>query len=128
MAAGSDPLGAAEPTDAGQRLDKWLFFARLAKSRTVAADLILAGKVRINRTRVGKPSQLLRTGEVVTIAVHGRVLVLKVLAPGRRRGPATEAQTLYEVVSPRPGATPAAASPLEASTGAGAGGRRDESK
>ena len=89
-----------------QRLDKWLYFARLAKSRTLAADLIAAGKVRINRARAGKPSQPLRVGEVVTIALHGRVLVLKVLAAGHRRGPATEARTLYEVLAPGAGAPP----------------------
>ena len=95
----------AQPT--GQRLDKWLYFARLAKSRSLAAELILGGKVRVNRTRVGKPSQLLRPGEVVTIALFGRVLVLKVLAPGRRRGPAAEARGLYEVLSPLPASAPA---------------------
>jgi ribosome-associated heat shock protein Hsp15 len=101
MAAEPDPLA---DTTSPQRLDKWLYFARLAKSRTLAADLILGGKVRVNRTRAGKPSHLLRPGEVVTIALHGRVLVLKVLAPGRRRGPAAEARSLYEVVAPRAGA------------------------
>jgi len=102
MAAAQDPLA-----DAGcpQRLDKWLYFARLAKSRTLAADLILGGKVRVNRSRTGKPSHLLRPGEVVTIALHGRVLVLKVLAPGRRRGPAAEARSLYKVLAPRPGSS-----------------------
>jgi ribosome-associated heat shock protein Hsp15 len=103
MAAARDPL-----VEAGfpQRLDKWLYFARLAKSRTLAADLIAAGKVRINRARAGKPSQTLRAGEVVTIALHGRVLVLKVLAAGRRRGPAEEARALYEVLAPQAGAPP----------------------
>ena len=101
MAAGQDPLA---DVACPQRLDKWLYFARLAKSRTLAADLILGGKVRVNRARAGKPSHLLRPGEVVTIALHGRVLVLKVLAPGRRRGPATEARSLYEVLAPRAGA------------------------
>jgi ribosome-associated heat shock protein Hsp15 len=116
MAAAQDPLA-----DAGspQRLDKWLYFARLAKSRTLAANLVLGGKVRVNRARAGKPSHPLRPGEVVTIALHGRVLVLKVLAPGRRRGSATEARTLYEVLGPRPGAplgetqVPALAGPHE---------------
>ena len=57
MAAARDLL-----VEAGfpQRLDKWLYFARLAKSRTLAADLIVAGKVRVNRARAGKPSQPLR--------------------------------------------------------------------
>ena len=113
MAAGPDPLA-----DAGspQRLDKWLYFARLAKSRTLAADLILGGKVRVNRARTGKPSHPLRPGEVVTIALHGRVLVLKVLATGHRRGPAAEARTLYQVLAPRP-EVPARGSPVPALAG-----------
>jgi ribosome-associated heat shock protein Hsp15 len=85
--------------DACQRLDRWLYFTRLAKSRTIAADLVLAGKVRVDRIRASKPSQLLRIGQVVTIALRGRVMVLRVLAPGDRRGPAVEARTLYEIVS-----------------------------
>jgi ribosome-associated heat shock protein Hsp15 len=125
MAAGHDQLWGAGPPGTGQRLDKWLYFARLAKSRTVAADLILGGKVRINRARVGKPSQLLRIWEVVTIALHGRVLVLKVLDAGRRRGPAAEARTLYEVVSPPPGPAAAAGPGLLAARRAGRG---DEDK
>ena len=88
MPAPHHRLTTAHAPDDGQRLDKWLYFARLAKSRTLAAEWILAGKVRVNRVRAGKPSHLLRTGEVVTIAMHGRVLVLKVLAAGQRRGPA----------------------------------------
>jgi len=113
MAAARDPL-----IEAGfpQRLDKWLYFARLAKSRTLAADLIVAGKVRVNRARAGKPSQPLRAGEVVTIALHGRVLVLKVLAPGHRRGPAAEARTLYEVLAPQAG-VPAGRTSLPALAG-----------
>jgi ribosome-associated heat shock protein Hsp15 len=105
------------PSEEGQRLDKWLYFARLAKSRALAADLILGGKVRVNRARAGKPSQRLKTGEVVTVALHGRVLVLKVLGAGHRRGPAAEARTLYEVVSPRPGATAVGPGATEPPTG-----------
>jgi ribosome-associated heat shock protein Hsp15 len=108
MAAHDDHLRTEGAQPAGQRLDKWLYFARLAKSRNLAAELVLGGKVRVNRTRAGKPSQLLRPGEVLTIAVSGRVLVLKVLAPGRRRGPAVEARGLYEVLSPTPAPAPAA--------------------
>jgi ribosome-associated heat shock protein Hsp15 len=106
MAADEKHAKGAHPT--GQRLDKWLYFARLAKSRSFAAELILGGKVRVNRTRAGKPSQLLRPGEVVTIALSGRVLILKVVAAGRRRGPAVEARGLYEVLSPLPASTPLA--------------------
>jgi len=102
MPAPHHRLTTAHAPDDGQRLDKWLYFARLAKSRTLAAEWILAGKVRVNRVRAGKPSHLLRTGEVVTIAMHGRVLVLKVLAAGQRRGPAPEARGLYALLSPAP--------------------------
>jgi len=82
-----------------QRLDKWLWFARVMKSRSLAAQLIQDGKVRLNRTKVTKPSQTVRSGDVLTIAVRGSVEVLKVLAPGVRRGPPPEARQLYQVVS-----------------------------
>ena len=59
------------------------------------------GKVRINRTRVTKPSHALRRGDVLTIAMRGNVKILKVLAPGHRRGPPQEARLLYEIVEDR---------------------------
>jgi ribosome-associated heat shock protein Hsp15 len=91
--------GRAQADTAGsevQRLDKWLWFVRVAKSRTLAAALVADGKVRVNRERASKPSQTLRVGDVVTVAVHERVRVLKVLATGARRGPPAEARRLYE--------------------------------
>ena len=91
-----------------QRLDKWLWFARVTKSRNLAAQLIQDGKVRVNRTKVAKPSQTVRSGDVLTIAVRGSVEVLKVLAPGVRRGPPPEARQLYQVVSSVGGASSAA--------------------
>jgi ribosome-associated heat shock protein Hsp15 len=100
---GSDddhPLADAESPPAGtQRLDKWLWFARITKSRTLAAHLVQDGKVRVNRARVSKPSQTVRPGDVLTIAIRGKVDVLKVVAPGVRRGPPPEARQLYEVLS-----------------------------
>jgi ribosome-associated heat shock protein Hsp15 len=90
---GSDAAGT-------QRLDKWLWFARVVKSRTLAADVIGQGKVRLNRARVLKASQTVRPGDVLTIALRGRVQVLKVAAPGVRRGPPPEARQLYEELSP----------------------------
>jgi ribosome-associated heat shock protein Hsp15 len=96
-AADEEPTG---PHAAGtQRLDKWLWFARIVKSRTLAAEVIGQGKVRLNRTRVVKPSQTVRRGDVLTIALRGRVQVLKVAAPGIRRGPPPEARQLYEELS-----------------------------
>lgn len=85
-----------------QRIDKWLWFARIAKSRTLAAEFVQAGRVRVNRTKTDKPSATVKAGDVVTIAVRGRVRILKVASPGTRRGPAIEAQQLYEELTPPP--------------------------
>jgi ribosome-associated heat shock protein Hsp15 len=93
--------------DNGQRLDKWLWFARVVKTRTLAARLIAAGKVRVNRERTDKPSQTLRPGAVVTVLVNGHVRILRVVALGARRGPPADALALYEELTPR--AAPAAA-------------------
>ena len=82
-----------------QRIDKWLWFARIVKSRTLASDLVDAGQVRINRAKVAKPAQLVGPGDVLTIALHGRVRILKVLACAERRGPATAAAGLYEAAA-----------------------------
>lgn len=84
----------------GQRLDKWLWYARLAKTRTLAAGLVLSGKIRVNRIKAVKPSQLVRPGDVITSSAVRRVRILEVVALGQRRGPATEAQTLYTELTP----------------------------
>ena len=94
-----------------QRIDKWLFFARIAKSRSLAQRMVADGRVRLNRDKVEAASATVRVEDVLTVALDRRVLVLKVLAPGARRGPAPEAQTLYEDLSapppPREARTPA---------------------
>jgi ribosome-associated heat shock protein Hsp15 len=90
-----------------QRLDKWLWFSRVSKSRTLAAQLIEDGRVRVNRARVIKPSHAVRAGDVLTIVLRGKVQVLRVLAAGRHRGPPSEARQLYETLGPeQPGAPP----------------------
>lgn len=112
----------------GQRLDKWLWFARLAKTRSLAGRLIVAGKVRINRARVTKASRVVRAGDVITAAVQGRVRVLKVLDEGQRRGPASEARGLYEDLSPPPStarSVPALQPPAKRPDGAGRPTKRD---
>ena len=91
-----------------QRLDKWLWFARVVKTRTLASRLVTDGKVRVNRERIDKPSQTVRAGDVVTAAVNRRVRVLRIVAPGKRRGPAREAADLYEDLTPVDEQTPAA--------------------
>ena len=91
-------------TVAVQRLDKWLWFARIVKSRTLAAQLVQDGKVRINRAKVAKPAQAVRPNDVLTIVIRGNVQVLRVVAPGARRGPPAEARLLYEPLLPPIGA------------------------
>ena len=111
----------AEP----QRLDKWLWFARILKSRTLAAQFVTDGKVRINRARVTKPSHVLHKGDVLTIAVRGNVKILRVLAPGHRRGPPPEARLLYEIVEDRRTDPPPAAAIAKRDPGTGRPSKRD---
>lgn len=85
--------------NARQRIDKWLWFARIAKSRPLASGLVEAGHVRINRNKVTKPAHSVGPGDVLTIAIHGHVRVLKVLACGARRESAPVARALYEATA-----------------------------
>lgn len=78
------------------RVDKWLFFARITKSRAIAAALANGGRIRVNRVRIDQASKTVRAGDVLTIVHAGRVRVVRVIALGTRRGPAAEAQRLYE--------------------------------
>ena len=92
-AAGADDASGAPGT---QRLDKWLWFARFVKTRTLASDIVIAGKVRLNRARVGKPSQTVRAGDVLTLNLNRRIQLVRVLGIGERRGPSAAARSLYE--------------------------------
>ncbi len=92
----------AEEAAGGQRIDKWLWFARVAKSRTLAAALVTAGKVRLNRVKTDKPAHVVKVGDVLTVSLGPRVRVLKVTALGERRGPAAEARGLFEELTPAP--------------------------
>ncbi len=87
------------------RLDKWLFQARFLKSRGLAADLVAEGRLRVNGQPTDKPSRLVGSGDVLTFALHGRVRVIRILGLGDRRGPAPEAQSLYEELQPKPSAS-----------------------
>ncbi len=86
----------------GQRLDRWLWFTRLVKTRTLAAKFVESGKVRVNSVRITKPARTVRAGDVITATLHRRLHVVKVLSVGERRGPASEARTLYEDLTPEP--------------------------
>jgi len=90
-----------------QRIDKWLFFARAVKSRSLAAKLAESGRVRINGRKCEQASQPVKPGDVLTIAMERRILVWRVLDGGERRGPAPEARTLYEDLSPAASSDPA---------------------
>ena len=85
-----------------QRLDKWLFFSRAVKSRTLAQKLIETGVVRVNSERTVRSDHQVGAGDVLTMTVHSRLLVWKIIASGTRRGPPSEAQALYEDLSPPP--------------------------
>jgi len=85
-----------------QRLDKWLFFSRAVKSRTLAQKLIEAGSIRVNSERTERTDHKVGPGDVLTMTVHERLLVWRILDAGERRGPATEAAALYEDLSPPP--------------------------
>lgn len=95
--------GSPEPRGAiAQRVDKWLWHARVVKTRALAVDLVEAGRVRRNRERLSKAADLVRSGDVLTITLPTRVRVLKVKAHAERRGGPTEAALLYEDVTAKP--------------------------
>ena len=83
------------------RLDKWLFFARFFKTRSLSSKQIEAGHVRVNATKVLKPATSISIGQVLTIVQGRTVCVVEVLALGYRRGPASEAQLLYRDLTPK---------------------------
>lgn len=83
-----------------QRIDKFLWFARFFKSRTLASGAVSDGLVRINGNRCEKPSADVKSGDVLTFTLGNRVRVIKVVSGGTRRGPAPEAQLLYEDLTP----------------------------
>jgi ribosome-associated heat shock protein Hsp15 len=85
-----------------QRIDKWLWHARVVRTRSAAAALADAGLVRINGIRVDTSSRPVRPDDVVTIALDRNVRILKVIGFAERRGSATIARVLYEDITPPP--------------------------
>ena len=90
-----------EPPDE-QRLDAWLWCARLVRSRARAATLVREGRVRINRRPTEKPHARVRPGDVLTVPLGHAVRVLSIRALSRRRGPAASACLLYDEVPEAP--------------------------
>jgi ribosome-associated heat shock protein Hsp15 len=97
-----------------QRIDKWLWHARVVRTRNAAAALAQGGRVRVNGTRIAAASRLVRTGDVVTVALDP-VRVLKVAGFAERRGGASDAGRLFENLQPEIVPVAAAAKPLPAS-------------
>ena len=79
-----------------QRVDRWLWHARLVRTRDAAASLASSGHVRINGTRIQAPGRMVRRGDVVTVALDRGVRVLKVKGFIDRRGPAADGRGLYD--------------------------------
>jgi ribosome-associated heat shock protein Hsp15 len=106
-----------------ERLDKFLFFSRALKSRTLAQKVIETGAIRVNSERTVRSDLKVGAGDVLTMALHNRIVVWRIIDCGVRRGPASEAQGLYEDLSP-PTLPRAEQSPYEAAIaprGEGAG-------
>ncbi len=81
-----------------QRIDRWLWHARLVRTRGAAAALAGSGYVRVNGARINAPGRMIRAGDVITIALDRGVRVLKVIGFVDRRGPAPSAAALYQDV------------------------------
>lgn len=80
------------------RLDKWLWTARFYRSRTLAQEACEKGRIRINGQRTDKPGREIRPGDVLTLPSSGTILLVRVIGAALRRGPATEARRLYEII------------------------------
>jgi ribosome-associated heat shock protein Hsp15 len=85
-----------------QRIDKWLWHARVVSTRSAAAELVTSGHVRVNGERVRTPSRAVRVEDILTIALDRRVRVLKLEGFAERRGGSEAAQALYAELSLRP--------------------------
>lgn len=113
---------------AALRLDKWLWFARFVKSRSLATKLVVEGNMRINGAPTQKAHHGVKPGDVLTFALGRHIRVIRILALGLRRGPAPEAQLLYEDLDPpKPQPAGAEATPgvAERDPGAGRPTKRD---
>lgn len=89
-------MAASDESGTRQRLDKWLWFARIVKTREAAAALVESGHVRINGNKVLKPGHAVKLTDVLTIVLNTRVRVLHVEDLAERRGPAEAARKLYQ--------------------------------
>ena len=111
--------------EAGLRADKWLWYARFFKSRSLATQICQAGKLRLSGLGVVKAHHKVRPGDVLTFPQARHIRVIKVVALAARRGPAPEAQALYEDLKPPqaegrlPDGTPSASQSARREPGSG---------
>ena len=112
-------------TDGRQRIDRWLWNARVVRTRVLAARLAASGHVRVNGQRIDAPGRAIRVGDVLTIALSARVKVLRVLAFAERRGGAEQATQLYDDLSPPLEPAPSLPAPPRRDPGAGRPTKRE---
>ena len=110
-------------TEDRQRIDKWLWHARVVRTRSAAAALASSGHVRVNGGRIDAASRKVAAGDVVTVALDRTVRVLKVSGFAERRGPAEAARPLFEDLTEPASARPAEAAAGEAATRDAGSGR-----
>jgi ribosome-associated heat shock protein Hsp15 len=117
---------AADAAPGSQRIDKWLWCARLFKTRTLATKVVMSGGVRLTRhgatARIGKASALVRAGDQLAFMCGARLRILEIQACAERRGPAAQARLLYTDHSPKAASPPKAAA---RETGAGRPTKKD---
>lgn len=116
-----------EASNDALRLDKWLWFARFVKTRSLATKLVIDGRMRVNGAPTQKAHYAVKIGDVLTFALGAHIRVIRILAIGARRGPAPEARLLYEDLDPpAPRPTSSATPDFEArEAGAGRPTKRD---
>jgi len=111
-----------------QRIDKWLWHARVVRTRSAAAALAGSGHVRVNGQRINASSRVVKPGDVVTVALDRTVRVLKIVGFAERRGDSEAGRALYEDLSPpsrRPAPAERLSDPAEREPGAGRPTKRD---
>lgn len=111
--------------DERQRIDRWLWHARIVRTRASAAALAQSGHVRVNGQRIEASSRAIKSGDVLTIAFPGSVKILRVLAFAERRGASTAAKNLYDDLSPPPEPKPDVQKTMEREPGSGRPTKRD---
>jgi ribosome-associated heat shock protein Hsp15 len=95
-----EPAESEAGGDEPQRLDKWLVYARFARTRSAASELVERGRVRLNGARMTNPARPVGPGDVLTLALPHATRVVRVLGAAERRGSFTDAQALYDDVEP----------------------------